>query len=241
MFRESTSRVLLTVIAGTTMVLSSPAQAGQANVDCDQKPNHPQCQPGNESQQVTPARITYATGAGHDIEGDTGTGIYEGLNSPDGLEVFIGSQANSGNIFLRQQDPSIDNRALRINIPANECGLPEVAAYFPLRFANAKPDNVIPDGVFGIAENESSGAIPMKIMFLDGANEYFINFDPSLPGPCNGQSGYVKVERLPDVGGKGRWTVSPNGNACIEKQQKGKNKRCAGLVPMSFSFNLDEL
>ena len=241
MFHTSVFRLF--VGAAVAFALMAPASAA---VDCDAKPDHPQCRPGNEAQPVTPARITFANGVGNDIEGDSiqGDGVYEGLDSPDGLEVFIGSAANSGNIFL-QNDTNL-SRTLRINMPENGCGLPVGFSNFPFRRLRAQADAVFQDGVLGMSEGDLSGGIPMRILFEYSDDRYWLNFKPTETGPCKNQSGYAQVERLADdPDGTGNWTVtndSNDGTACIEKVQKrpAKSLLCAGLVEMDFSFHLDE-
>jgi hypothetical protein len=220
----------------TLFVLSVAAlllpQAMRA-VECTEKPNHPQCEPGSEGQPVTPARITFADAVDHEIQSDGG--VYEHSGVIDGLEVFIGSQANFGNIFLR---PNSSCRKLNFTVPANGCGLP--AGTFDFGFLKADVNDVVSDGVFGMAEGDVVTA-PMRIRFFDAAGQaYFLSFQPSQPGPCRNKSGLVKVERAAD--GLSR-TVSDDGSACIEKSgTKGsKAELCIGPVEMNFSFDLEAL
>ena len=222
----------------TLFVLSVAAlllpQAMRA-VDCTEKPNHPQCEPGSEGQPVTPARITFADAVDHEIRSDAG--VYEHSGVIDGLEVFIGSQANFGNIFLR---PNSSGRKLNFTVPANGCGLSAGTANVDFGFLKTDVNDVVSDGVFGMAEGDVVMA-PMRIRFFDAAGQaYFLNFQPSGPGPCKNKSNLVKVERAADGAS---WTVSDDGSACIEKSgSKGsKAELCIGPVEMNFSFDLEEL
>lgn len=191
---------------------------------------------GGGSQVKTPARITFddsQTG----IRSDGGS--YEGFDNPNGLEVFIGSQGNYGNIYFRTNSITPPSpRALNMTLPANTCGLPTSATTYYFHFANAKPDEEVPDGLFGFEAGGPAFNAPMRIRFFHGGTAYFLNFDAGDKGPCKSQSDFVKVERLSET----EWRVFTAGQfACVERHnEKGKNDLC-GTGPMSFSYIIEDI
>ena len=206
---------------------------------------------GGGDEEQTPAKITFddsQTGIRSDglfpnvVQGVSG-GSYEGFNDPNGTEVFIGSQGNLGNIFMRTntvQPPPTPNvvRDLDMTLPANSCGLPAAATTYDFHFANVTVN--AENGLFGIQDGETHTG-SMKIRFFHDGMPYFITFDVIDKGKsnCKGQSSYVQVERLNAT----QWRVFSNGElACIERNNtSGKDDLCVGGQALSFSYIIEDI
>ena len=160
-------------------------------------------------------------------------GSYEGFDNPNGLEVFIGSAANGGNIFLRTNTvgpPPVPNavRDLNMTLPAGAAGagsgcaeLPDAASDYDFHFANAKVDQQVSSGLFGIPVGETRNA-PLRIRFFHNGQPYFLDFDADIKGNCKAQSDFVSVTRLNDT----QWQVFSAGrNACIPATQRERQGR----------------
>ena len=189
---------------------------------------------GGGGNQTTPATITFLDAGGHELLSD---GVYD--NTVGGLEVFIGSAANEGNIRIKGLN-AVPIRTLNVTVPVGDaCGLstgPPTLENVELESLKVDAASVLSGGIFSIAQGESV-AIPMGIRFARGEDLFFLQFDPQVNGPCKIKSGFVQVERT----GAASWTVSDAGPACVEKHKsKGKNDLCFGMAEMNFSFDLVE-
>ena len=191
----------------------------------------PVCGDGSSGGEITPATITFDDNAAG-IRSD-GSGPYVHMDPEDvGLDVFIGSAANDGNIILRPNDGLRD---LNITIPLDDqCGL--TTGLIDLELLKVDVDDAVSGGIYGIAPDDFAN-VPMKIRFDVGGTLYFLNFNNDQSGPCKNKSGLVRVERATNGAS---WTVSDDGAACVERNKRGKNDLCFGGEAMNFSFTLVE-
>ena len=170
----------------------------------------------------------------------------------DGVNVFIGSRSNLGNIFLKGDGsftaPLPDARLLSLdftdkcNAPIGLCRLPgffgvstsvDVRAGFVVDVKKT-----VKDGVYAIGPDQSEMA-PMRLQFHQAGvgevaheDNWFLYFDPKKKN-CEA-SGKVNVENS----GSGVWTVSGIGLTGCVVQQTGPNTDPVGFFDMTFSFDV---
>jgi len=198
-----------------------------------------------EGGLITPATITFMDG---DIDSDDGA--YEHGESA-GVNVFMGSRANLGNIFLKGDGsftaPLPDNTRLlfldfdiSICTSGGPCGVPTFFGEDRSKLVRAgfvvDVKKAVKDGVYAIGPPQTA---PMRLQFhedVDGnvahEDNWFLYFDPKKKN-CEA-SGKVNVENS----GSGVWTVSGMGLTGCVVQQTGPNADPVGFFDMDFSFNV---
>lgn len=196
---------------------------------------------------VTPIVVTFrdcqdglvseaCTGSADRIRSDWGQSYIDGENA---VEAFIGSQANSGNVWLRLKDSP---RGLMLDFtecvsPAESCNPPASEVY---SLANLKVDanDVKKNGVLGMALNETISA-PMRVYYWTSAEQGpgFIDFNLNLSGksPCKGASDFVTVTRTAE------WTweivADPTRIGCVTLPD---NAGWAGNYHFPFQFTVQK-
>ena len=239
------NRFSLSHLAAATMVVSVGLMVG-AILTVSPTPSH--AAKGGQSkgggQPPTPAIITFCdVDASCDPQNPSKIQSVGGqyVDGANGLEVTIDSAANQGNPRLEGNN----SRMLRITVPANDkCGL-LTSGTGPLdvdvdfQFLRVEVDKEVSGGVFGLAVGESR-IVPMVIRFgypVMNGGLFFLYYHMDLkgPGPCKGQSGFVKVVRNTNTS----WTVTDNGDACVQNHpDEGKAIVCF-TGTMNFSFDVE--
>jgi len=200
-----------------------------------------------EKRGSGPNHFTFTLSDG-DIDSDDGP--YE---SEPGMNVFIGSRANLGNIFIKG-DGSFTaplpngSRLLFLNFSncnttIGPCDLPlfstglftsgNVRAGFVVDVNKA-----VKEGVYAIGPDQTEETAPMRLQFQQPGDDvahdqnWFLYFDPKKKN-CE-DSGEVDVENT----GSGVWTVSGTGLTGCVVQQTGPNTEPVGFFDMTFSFDV---
>jgi hypothetical protein len=250
------SKGVFAVLLATALLASLTVSVAYGQeINCNKKQNRddPACQGGGGGgeQEKAPARITFHNRNDDEILSDGSP--YETASPPgDTIEVFIGTQANGGNIFLRTNSvnyPTTSSRQLVIKVPEvdSSCSFSKILAEekYSFHFANVKVDTEVSDGLYGIQLGGTVSA-PMKIRFFDGNGApFFLNFDTKDKGVCKGGSDFVHVKRITETqwrvfSGDPLLNISPS-RACLEQHNsKGKNFRCAE-GEMEFSYIIDDI
>lgn len=250
--------------------LLGPAGAQAAN--CEKNPNHETCtgsdgDPGAGNEKVS-SRISFrdtATAPEDRIGSENLTGdVYVDSNLPDGhagVDAFIGSEANTGNIFLRTwslEDPTFVNRRIYLDFSqevtnAPDCNPPSDLNY-SLQFLKADVNDEVTDGIYALTEVGDSQDSEMRLRFIDGDGQaWFLNFGGGERKLCGSEgSSRVMVTREavggdPDIADTGDiWSVEPLEAApgeylgCLEKAggAKGVKAEYCGKFNMPFRFEI---
>lgn len=195
---------------------------------------------------LTPVTITFQNDPGEKIGSDNLTSYIDGV---DGVEAFLASKANFGNVWLRlDKSPS---RGLYLDF--TDCATPSCTPLFAtgvigLSAIKLDANDVQADGLFGMAIGARIYP-PMRVYYQDDAEQSleeeqapgFIYFNPNIKGksPCKNLSDNVEVYRESAT----LWIVtgigSPN-TACATLpggQLAGQN--LAGVFYMPFEFRVE--
>lgn len=195
---------------------------------------------------LTPVTITFRDALDDRIGSDDYTSYIDGV---DGVEAFLASKANYGNVWLRlDTSPS---RGLYLDF--TDCATPSCTPLFAtgvigLSAIKVDANDVQSDGLFGMAIGARIYP-PMRIFYQDDAEQSleeeqapgFIYFNSNIKGksPCKNLSDNVEVYRENAT----LWTItgigSPN-TACATLpggQQAGRN--LAGVFYMPFEFSVE--
>lgn len=128
------------------------------------------------------------------------------IDGEHGVEAFLGSQANSGNLLL-----NVKRSVRAIVLDFADCAAtgsctPPPSQEYSLSSIRVDATAVRKDGVLGMAINETMSA-PMRVQyqFSPDQDPGFIDFNPNLTGKnvCKGASDYVSVTRT----GERTWEV----------------------------------
>jgi hypothetical protein len=182
-------------------------------------------------EETTPVTITFANAGADRITSDV-YGAY--INGQAGVEAFIGSKANLGNLFLRLLNSPV--RTLKLDfrdcISIGECKPPAQDVQVPV-FLKADVNETLSGGMLAMNVGDRTTA-PMRIRFLDDDPEgpWFVNFDPSIRS-CRG-SDMVTVERNSST----TWTVSAGGIACLSASGKTGQSEFRGRYNLPFSLTV---
>jgi hypothetical protein len=194
MARKEANRPLIGIIvAGISLVfgISGAAYAGGGHS------KGPGPGGGGSEGGLVPVTITFAGATGDRIHSDNGTPYTDGV---DGVEAFLGSKANYGNVFLRLAKSS---RGLWLDFSdcVSSCNPPFTSEVNDLSSIKVNADDVQKDGLYGMSVGTTIQA-PMRVYYqLDPADAPgFVDFQPNLTGssPCRNQSLYVDVTRTGD-------------------------------------------
>jgi hypothetical protein len=170
------------------------------------------------------------------IRSDWGQSYIDGEN---GVEAFLGSQANSGNVLLNLKNSS---RGLMLDfgdcVTPENCNSPASQVY---SLANIRVDAtaVKKNGLLGMTLNETISA-PMRVYYWVSADQGpgFIDFNPNLTGksPCKGASDFVSVTRT----GEGSWEIEADATriGCVTLPD---NAGWAGNYHFPFQFTVQAL
>jgi hypothetical protein len=144
---------------------------------------------------------------------DWGQSYVDGEN---GVEAFLGTQANSGNVLL-----NLKNSPRGLLLDFAECVTPEnctppASQVYSLTSFRVDATAVRKNGLLGMALHETISA-PARVYYQFSAEQGpgFIDFNPNLTGksPCKGASDYLSVTRT----GQGSWeiVVDPTRIGCV--------------------------
>jgi hypothetical protein len=226
--RQTTRWILATVVA-VVLASASPALAGKGKGSGG---------PGDGSSGgITPVTVTFRDALGDDrIGSDNQTPFVDGA---DGVEAFLGSKANYGNLWLRlARSP----RGLWLDFAecvGGGCNPPFAAAIVGNSAIKVDVDNVQADGLWGMSVGTTIYA-PARVYYDldDGRGPGFVDFNPSLGGktPCKNKSNYVTVTRTGDRS----WRVSADrtGTACATLPG---GSELAGIYLMPFELTVEVL
>ena len=188
---------------------------------------------------VTPASITFRDAVDDRVGSDV---ITPYINGVDGVEAFLGSKANVGNVWLRLAQSS---RGLYLDFADcynNNCISPLAPldnGVVSLSAIKLDADDVLSGGIVSMALGETISA-PLRIyyQFEGGEAPGFIEFNPGVRGgsPCKNKSNFVTVIRTSDTS----WDISaePGNRACAT--MPGGND-LSGVYLMPFSFTVEIL
>jgi len=200
---------------------------------------------GNGEEAIRPARITFNDG-GTQLASD-GRGAYE--HGIDGVEAFIGSQANTGNVWLR----TVAAPSRGVWLDFSLCESVDPADCTPL-FTSAvnggvsikvDADAILSRGIYDMAVGSLIHP-PMRVYYTDDADQVrFVDFDNAAKGgsPCKNQGVVnVEVERT----GNTTWVVRAPGLASPSRPTACANSPLRddpfqGLYWMGFEFTVEEL
>jgi len=167
------------------------------------------------------------------IRSDWGQSYIDGEH---GVEAFLGTQANSGNVGLRLNQSS---RGLLLEFAecasAGSCN-PPASQLYSLVFVRVDATAVRKNGILGMSVNETMSA-PARVYYQVSAEQGpgFIDFNPNLSGknPCKGASDFVSVTRT----GEGTWTIRADATriACVTLPD---NAGWAGNYHFPFQFTV---
>jgi len=188
---------------------------------------------------ITPVSITFRNAIDDRVGSDV---ITPYVDSVEGVEAFLGSKANVGNVWLRlaQSDRGLyldfsdcyDDNCISPLAPL-ENGVISISAI------KLDADDVVSGGIVSMEKGDTISA-PLRIYYQFGKGESpgFIEFNPSVKGgsPCKNKSNYVTVVRTSQT----NWEVSaaPDNRACATLP--GGND-LSGIYLMPFSFTVEIL
>jgi hypothetical protein len=205
--RKSTRWILATALA-VVLTSVSPAVAGNGKGKGSGDPGD------GSSGGITPVTLTFRDALGDDrIASDTQAPYADGV---DGVEAFLGSKANYGNLWLRLANSP---RGLWLDFAecvGGGCSPPFAAAIVGNSALKIDADDVQADGLWGMAVGTTIYA-PARVYYDldDGRGPGFVEFNPKLGGrtPCKNKSNYLAVTRTGDRS----WRVSADrtGTACV--------------------------
>lgn len=169
------------------------------------------------------------------IKSDTGMPYEDGMDG--GVEAFIGSQANLGNVWLKLAKST---RGLFLDFtgcasPPEECKPPFTSQVVSLASIKVDANDVKKDGLFGMVVGESISA-PMRVYYQLSADQPpgFVDFNPNQTGkePCKNKGNFVTVRRT----GNTTWEVigDPNIIGCVTLPGGG----FGGTYGMPFQFTV---
>lgn len=202
-------------------------------------PVTPPLHAGNQPGSTIPIVITFRDctdlqcAAADRIRSDWNQSYNDGEN---GVEAFIGTQANSGNVGLR-----LNESPRGLSLDFTECVSPEScrpppSQVYPLAFIRVDATAVRKNGVLGMAVNETV-SVPMRVYYrlLAEQGPGFIDFNPNLTGKsaCKGASDFVSVIRT----GEGTWEIfaDPTRIGCVTLPD---NAGWAGNYHFPFHFTV---
>ncbi len=195
---------------------------------------------------LTPVTITFMDDSGDRI-GSDGFGPYSD-GGADGVEAFLASKANFGNLWLGLENAP--SRSLHLDF--TDCaGLCDTSAeiFDTLSAIKVDANDVQTDGLFGMAVG-SKIYPPMRVYYQfdqtlssldEEQNPGFIYFNPNIKGksPCKNRSDHVEVYRDTNT----LWIITGTGypnTACVTlpgSQLAGQN--LAGVFYMPFEFTVE--
>ncbi len=205
---------------------------------------------------IVPISVTFADEiddrVGSDVMLPYVDGEYPRGDGTGGIEAFLGSKANSGNVWLRLAKSS---RGLLLDFRHCVDGIcltpfEDLVGYTDgvvnlgvIANSAIKLDanDVLTDGVLSMKEGEPASSMPMRIFydFDDGRGPGFIEFNPDANGgsPCKNKSDKVWVKRTSpaswDV-----WSALDN-RACVILPGGGGRGTLSGIYEMKFSFTVE--
>jgi hypothetical protein len=230
---QTFKHILLTVIL-ITLVSSAAAKPGGGKGGG---------KPADGDDGTIPVSVTFLDAQTDLIGSDDGTPYLDGT---DGVQAFLGSQANTGNIMLWL---SKSPRGLYMDF--SDCygtGTDCVSPLDPIlngvisnSAIKVNANDVLTEGVFAMRFGEAHAiSAPMRVYydFDDGRGPGFIEFNPAVKGgsPCKNKSNFVTVVRISETS----WEVSsaPGNRACAT--QPG-GRQLAGIFKMPFKFTVNVL
>ncbi len=196
---------------------------------------------GGGSGGIVPISITFRDDPVYDRVGSDIVTPY--VDAVSGVEAFIGSKANTGNVWLRLAQ---SDRGLYLDFTDcfdspdySKCTSP-FAPYknsvVSISAIKLDANDVLSGGILSMVLDDTISA-PLRIyyQFEKGAPPGFIEFNPSVKGgsPCKNKSNHVTVIRISDTS----WEVSaePFNRACATLPG---GEDLSGVYVMPFSFTV---
>ena len=142
---------------------------------------------------IQPASITFT--GGHEIASDGGGAYVHGVG---GVEAFIGSAANTGNIWLRTIDAPARGLWLDFSrcesVDPADCTPPFAAEVNGGASIKVEADSIFSRGIYDMAVGTFIHP-PMRVYYIDAGQMRFVDFNNVARGgdPCKNQ-GVVNVE-----------------------------------------------
>lgn len=162
------------------------------------------------------------------------------IDGEDGVEAFLGSKANFGNVWLKLENSP---RGLLLDFsecvsPSESCN-PPASQVYSLASIKVDANDVKKNGLLGMSVNETISA-PMRVYYRVSAEQGpgFIDFNPDLTGrtACKGASDFVSVTRT----GEASWEIvaDPTRIGCVTLPD---NAGWAGNYHFPFQFTVQAL
>ena len=235
------------LITTLTLALASTASAKPGNGKGGGGGKHD----GGGGSGSVPISIDFRDLIDDRVGSDIGAQYVDGVN---GVNAYLGSKANSGNVWLKLAKSA---RGLYLDFSAcaaNTCLTPfddlagsDVvdAGVISNSAIKLDADQVVTGGVLSMQPDETLMA-PMRIFydFDDGRGPGFIDFNPGVKGgnPCKNKSNFVTVISS-DTNGDGTtdsWTITaePGNRACVLLPGGGGRGSLSGIYWMPFSFTV---
>jgi hypothetical protein len=218
------------------------------------KPGKPGGGGGDDGNPVTPATITFRNCLGlalpdclgaDKIRSDT-EGIYADQGE-GGMRVFLGSQANTGNIFLQNSGAAgrelvLDFTGCSSDLCTASSGITSGTNNVDVVFLIVNVKDGIQDGVFALGADQNV-SVPMRVRFIPNDNarqRWFLEFDPSVKN-CGGSTKVTVTGVLQDS--ELKWEVEGTGQGCLihTTGPSKKDHHILGEFSMPFKFTVARL
>ena len=199
---------------------------------------------------IVPISITFRDDpfydrVGSDIITPYVDGEYPLDDGTGGIHAFLGSKANSGNVWLKlAKSPRglyLDFTECFDSPDYSKCTSPFAPlknGVVSLSAIKLNANDVLTGGVLTMAVGETALSMPMRIYyeFDDGQGPGFIEFNPSIKGgkPCKNKSNFVLVKRTSATS----WDIwsTNEGRACVTLPG---GSELSGIYLMPFSFTVE--